>query len=312
MSFSFIVEEKDNLKRVDLFLAEKIENISRSEILSSIKVNGVIINGKIYKKGGIKLKSGDNVTINLLPQRELSAKPQDIPIEIVYKDEFFAIVNKKAGMVVHPAPGNYEGTLANGLMYYFKNLPGYDDLRPGIVHRLDKLTSGLLIIPLKKDVLEKFSKYFKERNIEKKYLALLYGRLENERKVKVPIGRDRRNRVKMAVDFDKGRAASSIFTPIEIIEDFTLVDVKIHSGRTHQIRVHASHINHPVVGDDLYGKNFYKREEFRKYRNRILNLKRYFLHAYFLKFNHPVSGKEVKFEIGLPEELRDFLEGLKV
>ncbi len=312
MIFSFIAEESDNLKRVDLFLVEKIERASRSEILNSIKENGVYINGRVFKKGGIKLKKGDEVEIELLPERELSARPQNIPIEIVYEDRYFAIVNKKAGMVVHPAPGNYDGTLANGLIYHFKSLPGYDELRPGIVHRLDKFTSGLLIVPLKKDILEIFSGYFKERKIEKKYFALLYGILEKEIEVTVPIGRDRKNRVKMAVDFEKGREAFTIFTPIEVVKNFTLVDVKIHSGRTHQIRVHASHINHPVVGDDLYGKNFFNREEFKKYRGKILSLNRYFLHAYFLKFKHPVDGEEIKINIDLPSELQDFLKNLKI
>ncbi len=309
--FFFVVGKEDVNKRVDLFLSEKIEGVSRNEILSSIKEKGVSVNGKIFKKGGIRLKEGDEVRIELLPRRELSAKPQEIPIDVVYQDEFFAIVNKRAGMVVHPAPGNYDGTLANALMYHFNSLPGYDSLRPGIVHRLDKLTSGLLIIPLRKDVLEKFSKYFKERKIRKKYKALLYGRLSQKVEVNFPIGRDRKNRVKMAVDIRQGREAKTIFSPEEFLENFTLVDVEIHSGRTHQIRVHASHIGHPVVGDDLYDRGFLNRVEFKKYKGLISGLNRYFLHAYFLEFYHPISGKLLTVEIDLPEELKNFLKNLR-
>ncbi len=318
---SFTAEPEDAGKRLDAFLAEKIEKWSRSRLQKLVADGDVTVNEK-ESKASYKLRAGDTVEIELTTIATEDFEPENIPLEVVYEDESLAVINKRAGMVVHPGAGISNGTLANALAFYLgfgisdsgfekeeiQNPKSQIPTRVGIVHRLDKDTSGLLVIAKSEEIHEKLSEQFREREVFKSYIALVHGEPdENAGEVDQPIAREKHNRTKMAVRAH-GRNALSLWKVKKRFEKFTLLAVEIKTGRTHQIRVHLAHINHPIVGDETYNAGRDKTVFDLNIRKGITDLNRFFLHAEKLSFTHPVSGERLDFTAALPDELTEFLE----
>lgn len=294
-----IIAEMENV-RLDAYIAQKCENLSRTMIQKLIEDGEILVNGQ-EKKISYKTKQGDVIEIHIPEAKEINLKAQDIPLDVVYEDDDIIVVNKPKGMVVHPANGNPDGTLVNAVMSLCKgSLSGIGgEIRPGIVHRLDKDTSGLIIIA-KNDVAHiNLSKQIKDRRVKKIYIALVKGNVsENEATVNMPIGRSTKDRKKMAVKKD-GKEAITHFKVLKRYGKYTLLELKIDTGRTHQIRVHMAEIGHPVVGDMIYsnGKN-----EF--------GIEGQMLHAKSLDFQHPVTGKQIHLEAELPKYFEEILSKL--
>lgn len=323
-SLIFYSAAQDVGKRLDAFLAENIENRSRSSVQKAIDDGDVLVNGK-RSKSSYKIRANDEIEIELTEEIVEGFTPEDIPLDIVYEDEFLAVINKSAGMVVHPGAGVSSGTLANALAFKFKiqseklkiddNLDEQskiDDLKSkiGIVHRLDKDTSGLIVVAKTDEIHEKLSEQFRERKVYKSYVALVHGEIYEENGViDEPIAREKHNRTKMAVRAH-GRNALSLWSVRERFEKFTLLKVEIKTGRTHQIRVHLAHINHPIVGDELYNAGRDKTVFNLTIRKTIENLGRFFLHAERLSFMHPQTNEKMNFRVEIPAQLSDFLESL--
>jgi 23S rRNA pseudouridine1911/1915/1917 synthase len=306
---TFTIEADQAGMRLDSFLASRIENWSRARLQKLIDNEDVLVNGK-PSKSSYKLREHDEIEVELIaPPTDLFA-PEDIPIEIVYEDETLVVVNKPAGLVVHPAAGTPSGTLANALAYHFQKLPG-TSVRPGIVHRLDRDTSGLLVVAKTEAALENLSDQFRDRSVYKSYVALVHGRvLSAIGKIDQPLARDRANRTRMAV-VRGGRNALTLYRVQRAYERFTLLDVELKTGRTHQIRVHLAWLKHPVVGDETYGGGRDNTIQDPQLRARIRNLNRHFLHAEKLAFRHPETNEFVKFESQLPADLADLLRDLR-
>ncbi len=290
-------------QRLDKWLAERLPDHSRTEIQRWIREGLVRVNGRASKPG-YKLEPGDVVEVDVpapVPYEEV--KPEPIPLNILYEDDDLLVIDKPAGMVVHPAPGHTSGTLVNAILYHCPDLRGVGGVeRPGIVHRLDKDTSGLILVAKHDRAHRELQRQFKEREIEKAYLALVEGHLQpKEGRIEAPIGRDKRHRKRMAVIRD-GREAVTEYRVIAYYDDYTLVEVYPLTGRTHQIRVHFAFIGHPLVGDTVYGR--------RKQRLKPW-LKRQFLHAHRLRFRLPRTGEWVEFTSPLPEDLQAVLDKLQ-
>lgn len=298
--------------RLDIFLSEKINDWSRSRLKKLVDEGDVLVNGGAIKSS-YKLRDGDEISVELTEQEGDNFEPEDIPLEIVFEDEYLAVINKPAGMVVHPGAGVPNGTLANAIAWHFKFDTDRDkddkkSNRIGIVHRLDKETSGLIVVAKNEITHEKLSAQFHDRKVKKSYIALVHGFVRKlEGKVEEPIARDRKNRVKMAVD-KNGRNALSIYKVRQRFESFTLLDVDIKTGRTHQIRVHLSHINHPIVGDETYNAGRDNQIPDAQLRKAIRNLNRFYLHAEKLSFTHPVTKEKMDFEQPMPDELKNLLK----
>ena len=294
-----IIAEMENV-RLDAYIAQKCENLSRTMIQKLIEDGEILVNGQ-EKKISYKTKQGDVIEIHIPEAKEINLKAQDIPLDVVYEDDDIIVVNKPKGMVVHPANGNPDGTLVNAVMSLCKgSLSGIGgEIRPGIVHRLDKDTSGLIIIA-KNDVAHiNLSKQIKDRRVKKIYIALVKGNVsENEATVNMPIGRSTKDRKKMAVRKD-GKEAITHFKVLKRYGKYTLLELKIDTGRTHQIRVHMAEIGHPVVGDMIYsnGKN-----EF--------GIEGQMLHAKQLIFQHPITQEKITLTAPLPEYFEKVLEQL--
>jgi 23S rRNA pseudouridine1911/1915/1917 synthase len=286
-------------KRIDSFLAEKLD-------ISRVTVQRLIENGKIKVnnnnvKVSYKIQENDRIQVEEEEPKEISLQAQDIPVEVLYEDDDIIVVNKPKGMVVHPANGNPDGTLVNAVMAICKDsLSGIGgEIRPGIVHRLDKDTSGAIIIAKNDKAHINMSEQIKNHEVEKTYIALVKGFVkENEATINMPIGRSQKDRKKMAVD-KNGKQAITHFKVIERFDKYTLLEVKIETGRTHQIRVHLTQIGYPIVGDCVYsnGKNEW-------------NVKGQCLHAKSLKFKHPITGKEMFIEAPIPEYLQKIISDL--
>jgi 23S rRNA pseudouridine1911/1915/1917 synthase len=308
---TFKVEPEDVGTRLDAYLAAKIDDWSRARLQRLIDDEDVLVNSK-PAKSSYKLRANDEVELELIAASTSSFTPEEIPLDIIYEDESLAVVNKRAGLVVHPAAGTHSGTLANGLAFHFQQLPSARGaIRPGIVHRLDRDTSGLLVVAKTESALEKLADQFRERTVFKSYMALVHGRVESESgKIDQPIARDLSNRIRMAV-VKGGRSAISLFHVRRRFDRFTLLDVELKTGRTHQIRVHLSWLKHPVVGDDTYGGGRDNSVQDAQLRARIRNLGRHFLHAEKLGFVHPVTGAPLEFTAPLPEELAALLVELE-
>jgi 23S rRNA pseudouridine1911/1915/1917 synthase len=291
--------------RLDAFLASQIDGWSRARLQKLIENEDVLVNGK-PSKPSYKLREGDDLEIELTATSTIEFAPENIPIDVVYEDDTLVVVNKLAGLVVHPAAGTPSGTLANALAFHFQHLPG--GVRPGIVHRLDRDTSGLLVVAKTEAALENLSDQFRDRTVFKSYVALVHGRvLSNSGKIDQPLARDPSNRTRMAV-VRGGRNALSLYHVRRTFQRFTLLDVELKTGRTHQIRVHLAWLKHPVVGDETYGGGRDNTIQDPQLRARIRNLKRHFLHAEKLAFTHPVTREVMKFESPLPAELSELLE----
>jgi 23S rRNA pseudouridine1911/1915/1917 synthase len=308
-TLAFDVSGEDAGARLDAFLAARVEGVSRSTLKRVIDDGDVLVGGKAAKPS-LKLKGGERVEVELPAPPPSEVEPEDIPLDILHEDEEVVVVNKTSGLVVHPAAGVPSGTLANALAFHFGQLSGGGSLRPGIVHRLDRDTSGVIVVAKTARAHESLSEQFRERTVFKSYVALAHGVTKEERgKVELPIGRDPHNRTRMAV-VRGGRAALSLWRVRQRYTRFTLLDVQIKTGRTHQIRVHLAWLKHPVVGDETYGGGRDKTLPDPALRARVSALGRQFLHAERLGFHHPSTGEWMGFTAPLPAELSAFLETL--
>lgn len=292
--------QEDDGVRLDQFLAQQCE-LTRSRIAQLIEAGYAAIDGKPASKAGVKLRPGQSVCLDLPDIRPPQVKAQDIPISILYEDEDIAVVDKPCGMVVHPAAGNEEGTLVNALLYRLDGLSGIGgEMRPGIVHRLDKDTSGLLVVAKNDRAHLSLSRQFKERSMEKHYLAVASGCFsQSQGLIDAPIGRHPVDRKRMAV-VDGGRGAQTAYRVLEALPGATYLDVHLLTGRTHQIRVHMQYIGHPLLGDALYGAKRLK-----------IKADRLMLHAHTLRLSHPSSGKILDFCAPIPKDFADMLQRLR-
>lgn len=307
---SLAVAESDADTRLDAFLAAQIDGWSRARLQRLIEDEEVLVNGK-PAKASYKLRQGDEIEVELTPPPAASFTPENIPLNIIFEDESLLVVNKPAGLVVHPAAGIHSGTLANALAFHFQQLSTRaGELRPGIVHRLDKGTSGLMVVAKNEATHESLADQFRAREVYKSYVALVHGVVKQESgRIEQPIARDPRTRIRMAV-VPAGRGALSLYKVRRSFKSFTLLEVELKTGRTHQIRVHLSWLKHPVVGDEVYGGGRDKTVQDVRLRAAIRKLQRQFLHAERLGFRHPVSGESLQFVAPLPVELENLLAEL--
>ena len=304
---TFKIDAHEAGARLDAYLASHVEDWSRARLQRLIEAEDVLVNGKPAKPS-YKLREHDELEVELTAPSSTSFAPEPIPIEIVYEDETVVVVNKPAGLVVHPAAGIHSGTLANALAYHFQQLPdGGAGVRPGIVHRLDRDTSGLLVVAKTEAALENLSDQFRDRTVFKSYVALVHGRVQTDSgRIDQPLARDPANRTRMSV-VRGGRSALSLYRVRLRFDRFTLLDVELKTGRTHQIRVHLAWLKHPVVGDETYGAGRDNTIQDPQLRARVRNLGRHFLHAEKLAFSHPTTRKRVEFTSALPAELAGLL-----
>lgn len=290
--------EKDENKRIDSYLIEKL-NLSRSKIQSMIKNKQILVNNKETKNSYI-LKNGDTITSEEYIEEEMKAVPEKMDLDIVYEDEDVIVVNKKNGMVVHPAVGNKHGTLVNGLLYHSKLSDINGEFRPGIVHRIDAYTTGLLVIAKNNEAHLSLAKQLEEKTTTRKYIALVHGVVNTDTgTIDAPIGRDVNDRKKMAVTDVNAKNAVTHFKVLERYKDTTLIELQLETGRTHQIRVHMNYIGYPVVNDPVYGKR------------KLFDNTGQCLHAKTLGFIHPRTGKYMEFTSELPECFLNILNQVK-
>jgi len=313
-SFSFTATVEAAGTRLDTYLASQIPTTSRSQVRRAIELGKVFVNEQPILKPAYEVSAGENIQITLPETPPLEAKPEAIPLDIVYEDDEIIVINKAAGMVTHPGSGISSGTLANALVHNFQQqalqLPRRGGAsRPGIVHRLDVGTSGLIVVAKTDRAHLHLAEQFQSRTVRKIYSALVYGVVkDDEGRIEAPIGRDPRSRVKMAIrPAGEGRDALSLFRVVERFGEFTLLDVEIKTGRTHQIRVHLAHIKHPIVADTTYQAGRANSIKSARLRAAIAKLDRPFLHAARLSFQHPASGERVEFSVPLPDDLQHFL-----
>lgn len=304
--------------RIDKFLMDRVPNTSRTKIKEASLNGNVHVNNEPVK-ANYKVKPDDVVSIVMpYPQREIELIPQDIPLEILYEDDTLIIINKATNMVVHPGYGNYSGTLVNALIYHFENLPSTENglpSRPGLVHRLDKNTTGVMVVAKTERALADLSLQFFERTTDRRYLALVWGDLEEDGRIEGNIGRSLKNRKVMSVfpDGDYGKTAVTHYKVLERLNYVTLVECKLETGRTHQIRAHFKHIGHPLFNDPDYGGNkILKGTTFTKYKQFVINgfkiLDRQALHAKRLELTHPETQERMNFESDLPDDFSQVLE----
>jgi len=285
--------------RIDKVVSSEFEDLSRSNVQHYLSLGAILVNGEEVKPN-YKVKENDLITIDIPKAEEITLEAEDIPIEIVYEDEDLLVVNKNYDMVVHPAIGNYTGTLVNALMFHVKDFKAIKgEVRPGIVHRIDKETSGLLVVAKNNEALEIIGNQLREKTVKREYLALVEGVIpHNLGKVNAPIGRDKKNRQKMAV-VDNGKEAVTNFKVIERFENYTLIECVLETGRTHQIRVHLNYIGFPLVGDKKYG------------RKKTDTTHGQYLHAKTLGFIHPSTKEYIEFDSEIPEFFKAKLEELR-
>jgi 23S rRNA pseudouridine1911/1915/1917 synthase len=317
----FTVDKGQSLLRIDKFLFNKIENISRSKIQAAAEASCILVN-ETPVKSNYKVKPADVISV-VLPQPvyELQLIPQNIPLNILYEDDSLIVVNKEAGLVVHPGHGNYDGTLINGLMYHLKDYPLFQagEMRPGLVHRIDKNTSGILVIAKTELALNHLAKQFYDRTSKRSYVALVWGSFsEPEGTIEGNIGRNLKDRLKMHVfpDGSEGKHAVTHYKVIENLGYITLIECRLETGRTHQIRVHMEYIGHPIFNDDRYGGDrILKGTTFSKYKQFVYNcfeiMPRHALHAKSLGFVHPVTKKEMFFDSEIPADMTKVIEKWK-
>jgi 23S rRNA pseudouridine1911/1915/1917 synthase len=301
------VEDTDRGERLDIFLARHLTEFTRSHIQALNRSGSVRVEGK-PEKAGYRLRGRETVEVEIVSKAPSTLEPQPVPFKVIYEDADLAVIEKPAGISVHPGAGTATDTLVHGLLFHFKELSeAGGPARPGIVHRIDKWTSGLLIVAKNDYSHARLSKAFQDRAVEKNYIALVHGKFTKpEGEIKLSIRRHPKLRTRMSAHPQRGRIALSTYRVMEEVRGFSLVEVRIHTGRTHQIRVHFSAIGHPVAGDDLYAERRYA-EFVKKYGVPG----RYFLHAAELKFAHPRTGEALKFRSPLPDDLTNLLERIR-
>jgi 23S rRNA pseudouridine1911/1915/1917 synthase len=314
--YSFTAGNGQEPLRVDKFLMNFIENATRNKIQQAAKSGNIWVNGTAVKQN-YKVKANDEVKVLFEhPPHEYLLTPEAIPLDIVFEDDSLLVVNKPAGMVVHPGHGNYSGTLINALIYHFKNLPKNSNERPGLVHRIDKDTSGLLVVAKTEHAMNHLAKQFFNKTSEREYVALVWGNVEeDEGIVEGHIGRHPKNRLQMAVfeDGEQGKEAVTHYKVLERLGYVTLVSCRLETGRTHQIRAHMKYIGHTLFNDERYGgEKILKGTAFTKYKQFVENcfkiLPRQALHAKTLGFEHPTTGEFLQFNTELPEDLQQCIE----
>ncbi|MCM4169675.1 Ribosomal large subunit pseudouridine synthase D [Arenibacter antarcticus] len=313
---SFTASKGQDPLRVDKYLMNFIENATRNKIQQAAKDGNIWVNGTIVKQN-YKVKAGDHIRVLFAhPPHELLLIPENIPLDIVYEDDVLLVVNKPAGMVVHPGHGNYSGTLINALLYHQENLPKNSDDRPGLVHRIDKDTSGLLVVAKTEAAMTHLAKQFFEKSSEREYVALVWGNMdEDDGTIEGHVGRNPKNRLQMMV-FPEGEQGKEAVTHFKVLERFgyvTMISCNLETGRTHQIRVHLKYIGHTLFNDERYGgERILKGTTFTKYKQFVDNafkiLPRQALHAKTLGFVHPVSGEYMKFNSEIPEDMANCIE----
>ncbi|MBR1990626.1 MAG: RluA family pseudouridine synthase [Firmicutes bacterium] len=301
--YTFLIDEETQSTRIDLVLSLLLPETSRSFIVKLIEGGGLAVNGKECTSKKYKVQAGDSVEITVPEPELLSVEAENIPLDIVYEDDHVLVVNKAKGMVVHPAVGNYTGTLVNAIMYHcgdrLSSINGV--IRPGIVHRIDKDTSGLLMIAKNDKAHEYLSAQLAEHSITRRYVALVHNNFsEDEGTVDAPIGRDPKNRLRMAVTRENSKNAVTHWKVLERFGKYTLIEARLETGRTHQIRVHMAHLNHPLVGDMVYGP-----------KKQALTEDGQMLHAKILGFVHPATGEYMEFERPLPESFEKILDKIR-
>lgn len=314
--YKYNVDPGQELLRIDKFLFDRIKNVSRNRIQVATKNGNVLVNGEEVKPN-YKVRHGDEITVILpYPPKETEVLPEDIPLNIVYEDDDVIVLNKAAGMVVHPGFGNHNGTLVNALLHHFGDLPSSEgQRRPGLVHRLDKDTSGLMVIAKTEHALTHLAKQFFDRTTDRRYWALAWGDIEEGGTIEGNIGRSLKNRKVQEVfpEGDFGKVAITHYSPLERLGYVTLVECKLDTGRTHQIRVHMKHIGHSLFNDGDYdGDRIRKGTVFTKYKQFVQNAfdmcPRQALHAKTLAFMHPTSGDRMEFNSDLPEDMSQLLD----
>ncbi len=292
--------EHDAAERLDVWLAGRLPGLSRARLQALIRAGNITVDGRAAN-GHRRLRAGQCVRVGIPAPQPAKPAAQDIPLDIIYQDADLIVVNKPAGMVVHPAPGHASGTLVNALLHHCPDLAGIGgELRPGIVHRLDRDTSGLLVAAKHEAALRSLADQFKKRQVRKEYLALVRGAPPVAGSINAAIGRHPVQRKKMALS-ERGRAALTSFQCLAVYPQAALVRLRIHTGRTHQIRVHMAHLGHPVLGDQVYGRQ----------RAGLLSAPRQMLHAARLEFRHPADGRLMSFAAPLPEDMRAIIQRLK-
>jgi 23S rRNA pseudouridine1911/1915/1917 synthase len=313
-----IADKAQGVLRIDKFLIDRLPNASRNKIQDATRDGYILVNGEQVKPN-YKVKPMDVITVELpTPVREFELVPEDIPLDIMYEDDHVIVLNKAAGMVVHPGFGNYSGTLVNALAFHFEQLPAntqHGIPRPGLVHRLDKNTSGVMVIGKTEAALTHLSKQFYDRTTDRRYNALVWGRVEEEGSVEGNIGRSYKDRKIMSVfeDGEHGKHAVTHYTPLEGLQYLTLIECKLETGRTHQIRAHMKHIGHPLFGDAEYGGDkILKGTTFTRYRQFVENCFKIqphqALHAKSLGFDHPETGERMHFDSEWPEAFQEVVE----
>ena len=315
---NFVVDKGQGLLRIDKYLHARIENTSRNKVQVAARAGSILVNGQQVKPN-YKVKPADVISIVMAhPPREIELIPENIPLSIIYEDDHIVIINKEAGLVVHPGYGNYSGTLVNALVYHFGNLPrqNQEEIKPGLVHRIDKNTSGIMVVAKTELAQTRMAKMFFDRQIHRIYHALVWGDFKEESgTITGHIGRSLKNRKVMDV-FPDGAYGKPAITHYRVLERFgyvSLVECKLETGRTHQIRAHFQHIGHPLFNDETYGgEKILKGTTFTKYKQFVANcfklLPRHALHAKSLGFDHPISGQPLSFDSELPDDMTQVLE----
>jgi len=319
-NINFIVKENENNLRVDVLINKRERLISRTRIKNLILKEKLKVNSKIIKNPSKKVNAGDKLEFKIPKPEEASLKPYDYKLEIIHEDNDLLVINKPAGIIMHPGAGNYDKTIVNALMYYDKNSLSTigDELRPGIVHRIDKNTSGLVVIAKNNETHENLSKQFSDHSITRVYQLLVWGKLRpSAGKVDTFITRSSKNRQLMEVSRSKGKRAITNYETVEIFENnksptLSLIECKLETGRTHQIRVHMTYLGNSIVGDDKYKKKYKKLKNVdANLADLISKLKRQFLHAKILGFIHPRTNEEMIFSSNLPQELDNLIKKLR-
>lgn len=303
---SFAVPAEAHHQRLDHFLSGQLPELSRTRVQQLIRAGRATIDGEVVRRPGLRLRGGERLRLDIVERPPLAAEPEPIPLQVLYEDDDLVAIDKPAGLVVHAGAGQSRGTLVSALLHRYRQLSTLGGpLRPGIVHRLDKATSGVLLVAKHDQAHRHLAEQFRQRQVEKQYLALVHGRLPRARDtISLPVGRDRWRRTRMTTRGRHGRAATTEYQVLDTTGAFTLVKARPHTGRTHQLRVHFSALGHPVVGDTLYGAP----RRLPQGNSPQPALNRNFLHAHSLRFRHPRSNEPMEIRSPLPAQLKELLD----